>query len=227
VTRSESDAPRKPARADLGPLLVVAGKVLLFALLLALVLGVVGVVLISRPHHRERKPQTACANHLRQLGGIYASEPMELGQPVTGGVHLLIEWFQKGLVPAEYVEVFRCPDDPSLVQPDVYEPLEDDYEEAGAMAPQMLGHLFSYAVRDFERFPLDPDSSKAQWIMCDRQGADGRTPHHQGGLNVLFDDGAVQFKDRAALGLGPDDPIVVGPESTHPELKKMIFLHPD
>ena len=78
-------------------------------------------------------------------------------------------------------------------------------------------------MRDFANHPVAVDDDGA-WLMCDRQGADGASPHHEGGLNVLLSDGSVTFMDRAALGLGPDDPIVVGPASTHPELKKMLFV---
>jgi prepilin-type processing-associated H-X9-DG protein len=56
----------------------------------------------------------------------------------------------------------------------------------------------------------------------DCQGDDGRTGHHKGGVNVLYEDGSVRFMDREALSLQPDDPVVVGPESTQELLKQFI-----
>ena len=61
----------------------------------------------------------------------------------------------------------------------------------------------------------------------DRQGDDGRTPHHDGGLNVLYADGAVKFLRRAELGLAGDAPIVVGRASEHPVLSTVVVRTSD
>ena len=80
----------------------------------------------------------------------------------------------------------------------------------------------SYAVRDFKRFPLDPNSKELEIIACDRMGPEGRTSHHRDGLCVLFSNGSMKFMDRAALGIDPWGEFTVGPDSTHSELKKVV-----
>ena len=119
---------------------------------------------------------------------------------------------------------WTCPGDAAayVEAPDVYDVI--DLTDAAAIEP-----LCSYAFRDLARYPIDADGTDPAtgapaWIACDRQGLDGRTPHHDGGLNVLLADGAVLFKTHADLGLAPDAPIVVGPDSPHPDLRKMVFL---
>ena len=63
-----------------------------------------------------------------------------------------------------------------------------------------------------------------QIIACDRQGSTGDTSHHRGGINVLFDNGTTRFLDREELGLGPDDPIVVGPDAKHEMLRQVVTV---
>jgi hypothetical protein len=178
-----------------------------------------GTWLFFSSHGSQITPQTTCANHLRQLGGILTVESMEHGYPETGGVPLLIEYCRRGFIQRGREEILTCPGDP-----DVGVPPPGVVDTVDVTDAKALGHLSSYAVRDFARYPLDEESETAQWIMCDRQGADGRTDHHHDGINVLFDDGAVQFRDREALGLSPDEPIIVGPDSPHAELRKMAIV---
>ena len=82
--------------------------------------------------------------------------------------------------------------------------------------------MCSYAVRDFATYPI-PTDGQVHIIACDRMGRDGRTSHHRDGLNVLFDTGHVKFMSREDLGLAPDAPIIVGPDSLHPMLKKVVY----
>jgi hypothetical protein len=63
----------------------------------------------------------------------------------------------------------------------------------------------AYLVRDFSRRPLpDPKGGKAPLFACLR---------HSGLAVVAFDDSSVEFLDRTALGLAPEDAIETGPES--------------
>ena len=84
-------------------------------------------------------------------------------------------------------------------------------------------HACSYAVRDFDRFPLNVVSTQPQILACDRNGLDGKTPHHFEGVNAVFHPGGVRFLDRKALGLRRGEPIVVGPDSKHPILSKVVY----
>ena len=52
---------------------------------------------------------------------------------------------------------------------------------------------------------------------------DGLGHVRQNGFLALLADGSVRFVSRAELGIPDGEPIVVGPGSTHAELKKMIF----
>ncbi len=173
---------------------------------------------------RGNQYSATCSNHLRQLGGVFTSETMDHNAyPESGGVPLLIAYRRRLFIQHGREETLTCPGDPNVNVP---ESASDSaaYDTVDVNDTAALGRMFSYAVRDFARFPLDPEATRAEWIMCDRQGLDGRTPHHRDGINVLFADGAVQFRDREALGLAPDEPIIVGPDSPHPELRKMLFL---
>lgn len=215
--------PRKPRKTmgwrGLG--IVVATCVTLLVLLAAI------KSLLPSPN-RGGWPQTRCGNHLRQFGGIFTSESMEQGHPDGGGVPLLISYRRKGFIQTGREEVFTCPQDP-----DVHVPTTDAdsrvYDSADITDPEALATLCSYAFRDLARFPIeadgtDPETGEIAWLACDRQGKDGRTPHHKDGLMVLFADGAVQWRGREALDIAPDDPIIVGPDSPHPELRKMAFV---
>jgi len=204
-------------------MLFAVGCVVLFVFFFAL--G--ELFLIPHLYHRSHRKQTQCANHLRQLGGVFTCEAMEDPEfPREGGVPLLIAFRRKEFIQRGSEEIFTCPEDPDVHIPETKAD-SAAYDTVDLSDAEALGRLCSYAVRDFERYPLDPKSKEAQWIMCDRQGLDGRTPHHKGGIFVLFADGAVQFKDREFLGLGPDDPSIVGPDSPHAELRKMIIVPAD
>ena len=211
--------PRKPARAQIRRMIKASVIGALTAITAFVIVLSGGTWLFFSSHGSQVTPLTTCANHLRQLGGILTSESMEHGHPETGGVPLLIEYCRRGFIQRGREKILTCPSDP-----DVGVPLPELFDAVDVTDAKALGRLCSYAVRDFERYPLDEKSETAQWIMCDRQGTDGRTDHHHDGINVLFDDGAVQFRDREALGLGPDESIVVGPDSPHPELRKMVIV---
>ncbi len=188
---------------------------------LMLVLGAIPV-LTRLPHVRTRR--TMCANHLRQLAGIYMTESIPGRTAPSGGLEPFVTWCERRVVRTGQGDVFVCPGDADILD------LEDDpvgrverLTTARDAPPASTADLVSFAVRDVARYPFDADAGPPGWLMCDRQGRDGRTPHHRDGLNVLFDNGAVKFLDREDLGLGPDEPIVVGPDSEHPELRKMIL----
>jgi len=218
----DEQPPRRPRGPSWGTMGFVVGCIALFVVCLF------GGTVLVMPADRFPK-HTGCANHLRQIGGLLCVEALEHGAyPDHGGAPLLFEWRRAHFIQRGREAVFIYPDDPDAREPVgaaaslLYETV--DVTDAAALAP-----LCSYAVRDFARFPVDPDgkdpeTGEVAWVACDRQGADGRTPHHEGGLNVLFADGAVQLWDRERLGIADDEPIVVGPDSPHPELRKMVFV---
>ena len=81
----------------------------------------------------------------------------------------------------------------------------------------------SYMVRAFRAYPLNPEAEEKQIIACDRNGPSHDIPHHKDGLNVVYEDGSVKFRDREWLGISPKAPIVVGPDAENAELGKVIY----
>lgn len=187
---------------------------------LAIIAGLTASVTVAIPIAMDRSNRQQCAGHLNGLGVIYHQMRLEHpGRPPHNGQSLFLSW-RKKRDPVRFGEEdnLLCPADPSAVFP------RND-EDRARWDDVDLDHpgpdLCSFAVRDFRRHPTGPDGTR-QIIACDRQGSSGDTAHHRGGLNVLFDNGTTRFLDREALGLGPDDPIVVGPESEHEMLRKVV-----
>ena len=160
----------------------------------------------------------------QQLGGIYTSESMEKpGLPPHVGASLWLYYRQKHFIQKTREEVLTCPGDNTVRIP-ANEQDSAIYDELNLADPPL--EVCSYMGRDFVNFPLSNEAEAAQIIGCDRNGTDNQTPHHRDGLNILYDDGAVQFKDREFLGLTPDDPIVVGPNSDVEILRQVVYGPP-
>lgn len=191
---------------------------------ITIIASLAGAVLILVPRIQEKQRQTTCANHLRQLGGIYTSESMEKpGLPPHVGASLWLYYRQKHFIQKTREEVLTCPGDNTVRIP-ANEQDSAIYDELNLADPPL--EVCSYMGRDFVNFPLSNEAEAAQIIGCDRNGTDHQTPHHRDGLNILYDDGAVQFKDREFLGLTPEDPIVVGPNSDVEILRQVVYGPP-
>lgn len=191
---------------------------------ITIIASLAGAVLILVPRIQEKQKQTTCANHLRQLGGVYTSESMEKpGLPPHVGASLWLYYRQKHFIQKSREEVLTCPGDQQVRVP-ANEAESDAYDEMNLADPPVTA--CSFMGRDFINYPMSNEAEAAQIIGCDRNGVDHRTPHHRDGLNILYDDGAVQNKDREYLGLTPEDPIVVGPESDVELLRQVIYGPP-
>ena len=191
---------------------------------ITIIASLAGAVLILVPRIQEKQRQTTCANHLRQLGGIYTSESMEKpGLPPQVGASLWLHYRQKHYIQKTREEVLTCPGDNTVRVP-ANDADAERYDEINLADPPL--DVCSYMGRDFLTYPLSNEAEAAQIIGCDRNGTDFKTPHHRDGLNILYDDGAVQFKDREFLGLTPEDPIVVGPDSDVEILRQVVYGPP-
>ncbi len=191
---------------------------------ITIIASLAGAVLVLVPRIQEKQRQTTCAQRLRQLGGIYTGESMaKPGLPPKVGASLWLYYRQKFLIQKGREEVLICPGDQTARVPGNAAESEM-YDELNLDEPPK--NACSYMGRDFINFPMSNEAKSAQIIGCDRNSADNKTPHHRDGLNILYDDGAVQFKDREFLGLMPDDPIVVGPESDVPILREVVYGPP-
>jgi prepilin-type N-terminal cleavage/methylation domain-containing protein len=171
------------------------------------------------PVGQEMSRRTQCSRNLGDLGALLQLEKLERpGRgPHEGTARLLALRVETGRVRFGDEEKLLCPGDPHVIFPrtDLDRERWDDIDLAN-----VPDGLCSYAVRDRARHPAGPGSRgpRKQVVAMDRQGDDGRTPHHDGGVNVLYDDGAVKFLRRAELGLDPEAPIIVGRASDHPVL---------
>jgi prepilin-type N-terminal cleavage/methylation domain-containing protein len=191
---------------------------------ITIIASLAGAVLILVPRIQEKQRQTSCANNLRQLGGTYTSESMEKpGLPPQVGASLWLYYRQKHFIQKGREEVLICPGDNSVKRP-ANEADQARYDDINLADPPL--DACSYMARDFITYPLSNEAESAQIIGCDRNGSDFKTPNHRDGLNILFDDGAVQFKDREYLGLTQDDPIVVGPDSDVELLRQVVYGPP-
>ena len=186
----------------------------------AIVLLVVAVLVTSVaavPPGPERDPHLSCMNNLSQLGQIFLMDVQDKRlDPTLHGSAQILSW---GGVRHGDERVYFCPEDDRAV-PETPEERRA-FHPADAAALRRAVGLGSYAVRDFERFPLDPKSTEKQIILCDRLGDDGRAVRHEDVIIAVFADGDAQKLTRDDLGIGPDDPIVVGPESPSPVLRVM------
>lgn len=171
----------------------------------------------------ERRARLTCQQNLSGIGRILVSLRVTSGwRPKHDGVAWILElrksreWIRPG-----DESVFRCPGDPAR-QGLAAARASTEYDTMDLANPPR--GLCSYAGRDFTSFPLDPESAEREPIACCRQGDDGRTPHHKGGICVAFDDASVAFLTPKDLGLSPGDPIVVGPDSKSPILRKLVYV---
>lgn len=162
--------------------------------------------------------RSTCTTHVSYLIQGYRNAVAEdRFDPTLQGSAQILSWLLAFNTGDE--RMLFCPDDPDRLIPKGPEERRA-YHPADAAALRLAVGLGSYAVRDFEKFPVAAGETTA-WILCDRQGDDGRTWHHKDGLVVAFSSGAVEFVTSEDLGFASGDDIVVGPTSTHPDLRKM------
>ena len=186
---------------------------------ITIVAALAGTALLMVPIAQERARRSVCSKHLSELGGAWQIWRMENpgGVPETGSA-VLLRWRQeRRLIRFGEEETLLCPGDPSALFPQT-DADRARWDEVDLSDPD--ASLCSYAFRDLRRHPLD--GGRRNVIACDRQGADGTLPHHDGGLMVLYDNGAVVFVTRAMLGIeDPATPLRVGPESEVATLREV------
>ena len=189
----------------------------LVAALTFMTLGVTGVIHKPRPTHYGR---FTCANNLSQLAGLYIQDAAA-GRAPRSGPALFLAWRRSGRIRPGQEGVLVCPSDEAVSVPDTaaarrrYDAVDLDHPPAD---------LCSYAVRDFEHFPVDVDSAAPQ-VLAACVGPGG-TLRHKNGVNVAFTDGSARFMEREELGLQPGDDILIGPESKAVLLRPLRFADP-
>lgn len=194
-------------------------EILVVITIIAALIGIVAAVI---PQAQQANRKLQCANNLKNIGGMLMERTSsQKGLGTRGGAAMLLQTYKLGLIRKGDERVFICPGDviirgQSLDDPEFkkrYDSIDLDHVD-----PIMC----SYAGRNRKLYPIRPDSREKQAYACDCQGDTGRDGHHKGGLNVLFDDNSVVFMDHESLGLQPEDPIVVGVDSSQELLKQFI-----
>ena len=193
-------------------------EILVVITIIAALISIVAAV-IPRAAAANRKVQ--CANNLKNIGGVLQERFVAKGPGTRGGSAMLLQTYTLGLIRKGDEKVFLCPGDIIIRGQNLDDPeFKKRYETIDLAKIDRL--LISYAGRFRKQHPLRPDKNENQGWAVDCQGDDGRIGHHQGGVNILYDDSSVVFLDNEALGVGIDDPIVVGIDSTIPELQKYV-----
>jgi prepilin-type N-terminal cleavage/methylation domain-containing protein len=193
-------------------------EILVVITIIAALIGIVAAVI---PQAQQANRKLQCANNLKNIGGMLMERSTSKGLGTRGGAALLLQTYKLGMIRKGDERAFLCPGDVIIRGQNI-----DDAEFRKRYESIDLDHIdpltCSYAGRNRKLYPIRPDAREKQAWACDCQGDDGRTGHHKGGLNVLFDDSSVVFTDHESLGLQPEDPIVVGPDSTQELLKQFI-----
>lgn len=199
------DAAGAPAKTGLPTwvkVLLVCGALFLC---LPVVAGAIGTVAIIVPQMQEKQKRFVCASNLSQLGGLFIVERMDApkGSVPRSGPGLFLEWrTATHRIQPSASSVLVCPGDAGALRPTdpgaitAYDNVDLDH------APRAL---CSYAVRDFEQFPLEHGTATVQVIAA--------CVHHKGGANVLFDNGSARFVTNEEFGVPTGTELTVGPDS--------------
>ena len=196
-------------------------EILVVITIIAALISIVAAV-IPKAAAANRKVQ--CANNLKNIGSILQERAVSKGLGTRGGSAMLLQTYTLGLgIRKGDEKVFLCPGDILTRGQNLDDPeFKKRYDTIDLNKIDTL--LISYAGRNRKLHPLRPDKNEKQGWAVDCQGENGQIGHHQGGLNILYDDSSVVFLDTEALGIGVEDTIVVGPDSTIEELKKYTVL---
>lgn len=184
----------------------------------------VAAVAIMTPRFPGQVTRPGCIANASRLGQAFEIARAENRlDPTLHGSAQILSWFGPNGLPQGDEKWLCCPGDPSVQLPETREDALV-FHPADAAALRRARGLGSYAVRDFEKFPLNDNATEKQAILCDRQGGDGRTMQHKDVIVVCFSEGDAQYLSREELGFGPGEPIVVGLESPNGMLR--VFERP-
>lgn len=180
-------------------------EILVVMAILSMLMAMVAVAVSRAPSAKNR---IVCMNNLRQLGALLAESGIEgKVRQIPGPGHLL-QAYERGWVLEGDERVFLCPADPEWAESGK-QGFSARYGDIDLDRPDP--RLCSYLVRDWKRAPVRRDSRRREPVaLC---------PHHADGTIVLYHDGSVEHLDREALGLGPKEPLVVGPDASDERLR--------
>ena len=174
-----------------------------------------GAVAVLVPKIQMQQARTVCADRLRTVGLMHIESMLDHGRarpPGGGGVKYFLRLTQSA---PEGGIVLICPEDRHATPAQVVQVGDDPMTAA---SEPMLRAICSFMVRDFKKYPIDHEAMQLNIIAAERE------EFHPGGINILYDDGSVRFRDREWLGIPAGAPIVVGAESDVDELKKLCIV---
>jgi hypothetical protein len=162
----------------------------------------------------EARNRTVSTNNIRILIQLVSQDPGRRFPREYGGRNFVLSVVANGDVhwePPGNRDVFFSP-----WVPEADRPAPDEYEAITheSLRTRRFPRFTSYAGRRI----ADPDDGS--------DGDEGLVPliadlSFREGAIVGFADGTVKWMDREALGLGPDDPLVVGETSKSPILRRL------
>jgi hypothetical protein len=166
---------------------------------------------------------SSCPENLTALGQAYREWRRDHpGEEPRAGPGFWIGLRREHRIPMGHEDVLICPADPVVIYPSSPDQ-RMRYDAVDPDDPHDFLGMVSYAFRDTTRFPLAADPAPDPIIGACRCGSDGRTPHHGGGLYVLYASGRVTFLSWKDAGLTPFEDVLVGPGSPHDELSKLLI----
>ena len=165
--------------------------------------------------------QAACLDHQRALAGALLRRLPASGWPARGGKAFVLALVAHGVLAPDDPEDLGLLFCPACGMPDFEREMQHAYR---GLTPESLDrtHLTSLTAYAGRR------NDEAAYRLDAAGGSAGEEPilaclcHARCAL-VAFADGSVRRLDREQLGLGLDDPIVVGEASRSPILKKLSF----
>ena len=187
-------------------------QLLTVAILVAAALSVfclLAVVLMMGDGHGE-SPKTTCANNLRQMGTILVAnayggtEGRQSGWPSESGAAFLLQLYFTSSETEADPRVFVCRADEkrrslARAEPDKHRPLFEGLTRRKLADGEWPDGLTSYAGRNQRDYPLSRPSKLYRPIACDAAA------YHDDGVNVLYEDGKVEFLTWKQLGIESTD----------------------
>jgi len=199
------------------------------------VVGLIGIVSVAAWDRAGRPtladwyvpPEEVCRRNLEEFGLHYVNWRLSApGRPERSGTAAFLQFATDGSIPPERLDAFICPGDEHTDAP-CSSAERAAYTAIDLDDPATFKGLTSYAIRDFGRHRVPWQQCRLHIIAADRCGPNGRTPTHEGGLNVLYDTGEARFMTWEALGLPLEGPpkgsVIVGPGSPIQDLATLML----
>ena len=148
---------------------------------------------------------------LVHLGGFLRAHQASAKLELLPGASFLLQLAPK--VKDEHLEIFVCPGDRSARAPAV-EPYRADWKSAPCSYRGPTAEFLEKAAKG--------EAPERYVLACDRNGPDGRAPHHAGGVAVLWNDSTVQFVRWEEMEGYEGGPVRVGPGSPDPRFTHLV-----